>query len=150
MITKRHIMGGIAAVFGLIGVALMPQLVENLDSGQFMVIQSPMSGELSVYTEPGWKWQGFGSVTKYPRRNEFTFQDPSCLKAEHKDEATRGLSIRFYDGGNATLCGSMSWMMPTDPKSIIEIHRDFRSADAFETQAIRRSMEAAATFSGPT
>jgi hypothetical protein len=61
-----------------------------------------------------------------------------------------GLGIRFYDGGNATLCGSVSWMMPLDPKSVLELHRDFRSAEAFELQAIRRSMEAAATFSGPT
>lgn len=41
-------------------------------------------------------------------------------------------------------------MMPSDPKAIIEIHRDFRSNEAFEVQAIRRSMEVAATFSGPT
>ncbi len=136
---------------GIVIVALtLPQLFENLDSSQVMVVQSPMSGELTVHTDPGLKWQGFGSVTKYLRRNEFVFQDPSCLKAEHKNEATRGLGVRFYDGGNATLCGSISWMMPVDPDSIKRIHRDFRSAEAFEVQAIRRSMEAAATFSGPT
>ena len=149
-ITRRHLIGAGAALLGLVGLIAFPQIVENLDSGQFMVIQSPISGDLNVYTEAGWKYQGFGTVTKYPRRNEFSFQDPSCLKSDHKSEATVGLGIRFYDGGNATLCGTISWMMPSDPKSIIEIHRDFRSAEAFEVQAIRRSMEAAATFSGPT
>lgn len=145
-----HIKGVAAAVAGVVALLVSPMLVENLDSGEYMVIQTPVSGDLNVFTDPGWHWQGGGSVTKYPRRNEFSFQDGVCLSEAHKGEATRGLPVRFYDGGNATLCGSMSWMMPTDPKSIIEIHKDFRSAEAFETQAIRRSMEAAATFSGPT
>lgn len=150
MITRTRLTA-IAAGIVTIGVILStPMMVENLDSSEVMVVQSPMSGDLTAFTEPGWHWQGFGSVTKYPRRAEFTFQDVKCLKPEHKNEATRGLEIRFYDGGNATLCGSISWTMPADPKSIIAIHRDFRSAEAFETQAIRRSMEAAATFSGPT
>lgn len=147
---NKQIAGIVLAVAGIIGVVTIPNLVENLDNGELMVVQSPVSGDLSVYTDPGWHWQGGGRVTKYPLRNEFVFQDASCLKEEHKEEATRGLPIRFYDGGNAILCGSVSWLMPTDPKSVLEIHKDFRSADAFETQAIRRSMEAAATFSGPT
>lgn len=149
-ISSLHIKGVAAAVAGVVALLVLPMMVENLDSGEYMVVQSPVSGDLNVFTEPGWHWQGGGSVTKYPRRNEFTFQDASCLDAANKANATGGLTIRFYDGGNATLCGSMSWMMPTDPKSIVEIHKDFRSASAFETQAIRRSMEAAATFSGPT
>lgn len=130
------------------------KLFEDVDAGEIMVIQSPMSGDLTVHTDPGWAWQGFGTVTKYPRRNEFTFSDQACLKegsdpATQKTAASPGLNVRFYDGGQATLCGSMSWMMPSDPKSIIEVHRDFRSAEAFEVQAIRRSMESAATLSGP-
>lgn len=142
-----------AAVFAtlilLVGLICLPQLVEDLDSSEVMVIQS-VSGELKVYTEPGWHYQGFGSVTKYKRRSEFTFVDAVCLPKGSTQRPTGGLNIRFYDGGSAMLCGSISWMMPTDPNAIIEIHRDFRSNEAFEVQAIRRSMEVAATFSGPT
>ncbi|MDR3214091.1 MAG: hypothetical protein LBT71_09300 [Azoarcus sp.] len=126
-----------------------PMIVENLDASEIMVIQSPISGELAVYTDPGWKIQGFGTVTKYPRRNELSFLDPACVINGDREKATRGLHLRFYDGGNAILCGTMSWVMPLDPKNVLSIHKDFRSAEAFETQAIRRSMEAAATFSGP-
>ncbi len=138
----------LVAIIALVG---LPMIFEDLDSSEIMVIQSPVSGELSAYTEPGLKWQGFGSITKYPRRNEFKFNQ-GCLASDKNgsDHSTPGLGIRFYDGGNATLCGSISWMMPLDPKSIIEIHRDFHSAEAFELQAIRRSMESSATFSGPT
>lgn len=142
------------AVFAILAVAALiclPMMFEDLDSSQIMVIQSPISGDLNVYIEPGLKWQGFGSVTKYPRRNEFTFHNGCGTNAKDSGPVGGpGLGVRFYDGGNATLCGSISWMMPLDPKSIIEIHRDFHSAEAFEVQAIRRSMESAAIFSGPT
>lgn len=142
-----------SAVIGIIllGAVLIagPNMIEDLDSSELMVIQSP-TGELTVYTEPGWHLQNFGTVTKYKRRSEFSFVDAACLPKGSPIRPTGGLTIRFYDGGSAMLCGTISWMMPTDPKAVIEIHRDFRSNEAFETQAIRRSMEAAATFSGPT
>lgn len=142
---KRIIFAVTAGVIALFLAICAPMMWENLDSSQLMVVQSPVKGELAVYTEPGLKWQGFGTVTKYPRRMEFKFG------SDNKDEvAGPGLAVRFYDGGNATLVGSMSWLMPLTPKDVIEIHREFRSAEAFEHQAIRRSMESAAIFSGPT
>jgi hypothetical protein len=149
--TLGRILGAsVAAIIVLFMIFAGPMVVENLDASEIMVIQSPVSGELSVYTDPGWKLQGFGTVTKYPRRNELSFMDSACVTNSEREKATRGLHLRFYDGGNAILCGTMSWVMPLDHKSVLNIHRDFRSAEAFETQAIRRSMEAAATFSGPT
>ena len=149
--TGRQIIGAIIGGFAtVVTVFLAPTMIENLDASEIMVIQSPVSGDLKVYTDSGWQWQGGGKVTKYPRRNEFTFRDASCMKKDDAGQATGGLSVRFYDGGNAILCGSMSWVMPTDPNNVIAIHKDFRSAEAFEMQAIRRSMESAATFSGPT
>lgn len=148
----RLIVAGVAGV-GLVATLIAaPMMFENLDASQIMVVQSPVSGDLTVYTDPGLRWQGFGTVTKYPRRNELRFLDTECVKSDGQamSATTGGLPIRFYDGGNATLCGTISWLMPLDPKSVIDIHKEFRSADAFEVQAIRRSMQSAATFSGPT
>lgn len=143
--TNRIITAVVGVVVALFVLIAGPMMVENLDASEIMVIQSPVSGDLTVYTDPGWKYQGFGTVTKYPRRLEFKFGPVN------KDADTGpGLAVRFYDGGNATLRGSISWLMPLAPKDVIEIHKEFRSAEAFEHQAIRRSMESAATFSGPT
>lgn len=151
MITPNRVIAAIiAGICAFVALITLPMMFEDLDSSQIMVIQSPVAGDLTAYTEPGMKWQGFGSVTKYPRRNEFTFHNGCGNEKDGNKIGGPGLGVRFYDGGNATLCGSISWMMPLDPKSIIEIHRDFHSAEAFELQAIRRSMESAAIFSGPT
>jgi hypothetical protein len=145
--TSRIITLGVCIVVALFALVTAPMLVENMDASEIMVVQSPISGELTVYADNGgWKWQGFGTVTKYPRRMEFKFGEAT---GKDKDVGP-GLNIRFYDGGNASLQGSISWLMPLTPKDVIEIHKEFRSAEAFEHQAIRRSMESAATFSGPT
>lgn len=145
--SKSGIMALSIGAIGLVSSAIiLPQLVENLDSAELMVIQSPFSGELSVYTEAGWHWQGMGKVTVYPRRNEYTFGDLN----EKTKKCTSGLNIRFYDGGHANICGTVQWEMPLDEKSIINIHRTFRSAQAVESQAIARALESAAYFSGPT
>lgn len=146
MTPTRIIAAIVAAIVTLALLICLPMMFEDLDSSQIMVIQSPISGELAVHVEPGLKWQGFGSVTKYPRRMEFKFGVPT----EKDKDVGPGLGVRFYDGGNASLQGSISWLMPLAPKDVIEIHKEFRSAEAFEHQAIRRSMESAATFSGPT
>jgi hypothetical protein len=144
--TGRIITAVIGVVIALFVLVAGPMMVENLDASEIMVVQSPVSGDLTVHTDPGWKYQGFGSITKYPRRLEFKFGSVS-----DKDKDTGpGLAVRFYDGGNATLFGTISWLMPLTPKDVIEIHKEFHSAEAFEHQAIRRSMESAATFSGPT
>lgn len=140
-IPRAAIIGTVIGVAGLAALIVIPNVVENLDASEVMVVQSPISGDLTTYIEPGWKWQGFGTVTKYPRRTEFKFTP---------EKGAEGLSIRFYDGGHATLFGSVSWEMPLDPKSIIEIHKAFRSPEGVEAQAIRRAMESAAYFSGPT
>lgn len=133
------VLGGVAVLAALIA---GPMLFENLDAADIMVVQSPIAGDLTTHVEPGWKWQGFGTVTKYPRRKEYKFTPEKTTPD--------GLSVRFYDGGHATLFGSVSWQMPLDPKSILQIHKEFRSVDGVESQAIRRSMETAVYFSGPT
>lgn len=158
---SKRLFGAIAAGLAVVAsIILAPVMFENLDSSEIMVVQSPVSGDLTVHFEPGLKYQGGGSVTKYPRRGEFAFHQGcdapekdaggNIVPQQVSDKSGIGLGVRFYDGGNATLCGSISWMMPLDPTSVLEIHRDFHSAAAFETQAIRRSMESAAIFSGPT
>lgn len=155
VITRSTIVGGVFALLAGLFVITTPALVEDLDAANILIVQSPISGDLTVHTDPGWKFQGYGSVTLYPRRSEFKFTQGCAVTGAAADQkvdghTNPGLAIRFYDGGNAVLCGSISWMMPLDPINVIAIHKDFRSYEAFELQAIRRSMESAATFSGPT
>ena len=143
--------GSILAVLAvLVSVFVSFNMFELQDASEYMVIQNPITGNVAVYTDPGIHFQNFGSVTKFPRRNEYTF---GAIKVDEKTNKSRcigGQSIRFYDGGHADACGAVSWEMPSDEKSIIEIYKAFRTATVVESQAIGRALESAAYFSGPT
>ena len=135
-------------VLGILGVAsvfAVPYVVmnsfENLDAKEVMVIQSPIDGTLAVFTDPGVKWQGFGKVTKYPRRDTFTFG------SNGKDDTSR--KLRFNDGGHANLYGSVSWEMPLKPDQIIAIHKTFGSPEAVESAAVAKMLDAAIYLAGP-
>jgi len=130
---------GIAAAFALPYVIM--NSFENLDAKEVMVIQSPIDGTLAVFTDPGVKWQGFGKITKYPRRDTFSFGGGG------KDDTSR--KLRFNDGGHANLYGSVSWEMPLKPDQIVAIHKTFGSPEAVESAAVAKMLDAAIYLAGP-
>ena len=123
----KNIIGGVVA---LVAVFLVPMLIENQDASELMVIQS-LNGDLNVYSEPGPHWQGFGKVTYYPRQAQYSFCSNSSKEGESLCDNANSTAkkLRFNDGGHANLNGFVMWEMPTDAKSIIEIHKRFGSAD---------------------
>lgn len=151
---RLGVVGG--SLIAAVVVALtIPNLVETLDASEIMVIQNPVSGNLTVYTEPGPKWQGFGKVTKYPRQSQYSFcsttvQDGNVAREVTCDGATTAAKrLRFNDGGHANLNGSVNWEMPLDEASIINIHKKFGSAAGVETRAVGKMLDAAVYLAGP-
>ena len=101
------------------------RLFENLDAEHIMVIQDPMDGEFHWYADPGLRWQGFGKVTKYPRRAIYSFDQIS-----ETGIPTNGKAVQFNDGGHATLAGSIQYEYPVgDMKQMLEIHRNYASPE---------------------
>ncbi|OAI41837.1 hypothetical protein AYO40_06990 [Planctomycetaceae bacterium SCGC AG-212-D15] len=106
-----------------------------------MVIQSPMSGDLTWHTTPGVKLQWFGKVTKYDKRVQLWFRS-----ATKKDDTLR---IRFNDGGHAAISGGISWEMPTDPEHLTMLHTKFGSQQAIEEQLVRTIINKSVYMTGP-
>ena len=145
--------GALIAAAGIVSLAFLlsiPQLFENVDAKDVVVIQSPISGELSVYTEQGVKWQGFGKVTVYPRRDQFSFLVPKAPAEGAQPAPDESIGTRFNDGGNGKISGTMNWAMPMAVDKIVQIHRDFGSIGAIEQQLIRTSMQKVIYNVGPT
>jgi len=126
-----------SAVFLLFGLFSIGSLFENLDSSGIMVVQSPVKGNLTVHVEPGLKWQGFGRITKYPRRAEYPFYGDAAKK------------VRFNDGGHGQLHGAVSWEMPLAPDDVLRIHRSFGSQEGVERQALSKMIDSAVYLAGP-
>ena len=96
--SRRILVAGISAVAFLLLLICLPQLVENLDAKNIMVIQS-VGGDLNTFTEPGWKSQMFGKVTTYSRRDQFSFSS----KPDQGKPNDESISTRFNDGGHGNI-----------------------------------------------
>ena len=118
----------------------------NVDAGEIVVIQAPISGQLTVVSDPGWKWRGFGAVTSYPRRAQFSFSN----RADQGKEADESITTRFNDGGHANISGTINWSMPLSPDKVIALHKDFHSFQAIEQQLIRTQLQKVIYNVGPT
>lgn len=143
-----------AAILAVVSIIAIPNLVETLDAQEIMVIQYPM-GDLEVFTEQGPKAQWFGKVSKYSLRKQYSFC--STVDETTKEEticpgpnvSSMAKRIRFAEGGHALLNGAVSWEMPLDIPSIIQIHKKFGSEMAIESTAIGKMIDSAVYFSGP-
>lgn len=144
--TKLSVSIIVGAILAVLAIICIPQLIENTDARNITVIQSPIDGELSVYTEPGWKWQGFGKVTTYPRRTQFNF----AAAADLDSNEDRSITTRFNDGGHGDISGTVNWQMPLATDKVTALHRDFGSFEAIEQQLIRTSLQKVIYNVGPT
>lgn len=138
---RRLFAAGIAALVVVFTPFIVMNTFENLDAHEIMVVQSPVGGELTVYTDPGVKWQGFGKVTKYPRRATYSFASDGKVDNSKK--------LRFNDGGHANLYGSVNWEMPLSTPEVINIHKTFGSAEGVETAAVAKMIDSAVYLAGP-
>lgn len=132
---------GLVLTLILVGLVSLGALFENNGAGEILVIQAPFSGKLTAYTDPGRKWQGWGTVTHYRKSNQFDFQS--------KGNDDRSIKIRFNDGGHAQVSGAARFDLPLDPAAILDIHQTFGSQGALEHDLIKSVMDKSIYLTGP-
>lgn len=120
----------VAALFGLY---IITHMLENLNTNKIMCVQNPLSGTLTWHNTAGIKWQGFGKLTTYHKRNIYKFEIP----------------VRFNDGGHGTMIGSVQYDMPMDPINLTQIQNKFGGQDAVEKQLIQTVVNKAIYMTGP-
>jgi hypothetical protein len=129
---KMFKLGAAVIVFIILVIGLF-NLFELNGANTIMVIQSPIKGTFHWFTSAGVKWQGFGRVTKYPKREIYEFKT----------------QVRFNDGGHGTMFGSVSYELPLDEKNLSNIHMKFGSIKSLENQLISTVVSKAIYMTGP-
>lgn len=145
METRRIVMLVVSVVMCGAILLSLGNLFENVDAGNILVVQSPVSGNLFFYTSAGIKWQGFGTVTKYNKRSEFWFSS----RTDQGKKADESLLVRFNDGGHANISGGISWEMPLDEEHLTMLHTKFGSQEAVEQALVRKAIEKGVYMTGP-
>lgn len=145
-ITPRNVTLGIIGLIGVLSaVVITPQLLTNVDAKEIVVIQR-ISGQLDVIFDPGWSWQGMGKITRYSRRDEFSFSSVAD-QGKPRDES---IQTRFNDGGHANISGTINWAMPLNHDAVVRLHKDFGSTAAIEQQLMRTVVQKVIYNVGPT
>lgn len=126
------------AVLLLLGACSIPKLVESNSARENLIITS-LSGHITVYTEPGWHWQGLGEVIHYPKRATFSFSK-HLDTGSPKDES---LQIRFNDSGTAQLSGILEYALPNDPEKLKLLHSQYQSAESVQINLIKPNIQRA-------
>lgn len=144
------IVGALAIIIVIVAIS---STLTTVDAGEIIVKQNVLDGELQVWSEPGIEWQNFGGITEYTKSNQYWFGGQPKLNEEGKraqDVTIEDcLSIRFNDQGTAKVCGSVSFDLPTDEKSMIALHERFRSQHSIEERLIKPALAKAIYNSGP-
>ncbi len=121
-------------IFGLIAVVVLVwlsgSLFETNKFGNYQIKQAAMTGTISVRNEPGFYWQGGGSIVTYPVSEDVNFE-------------AENLKVRFNDGSVASVVGTVKFKLPTDPEKQKELHRDYGNYDNVEKNLIVRNVSEA-------
>lgn len=128
----------------VLSIIIASNLFEDVDAGEILVVQSPVSGELEVSKQAGWAWQGGGKVTHYKKSNQFWFLSP-----KEKGDEDNSLPAIWNDGGKSTVSGSVRWDMPLTDKEIIHLHSTFGSLENIEKSLVKTNIEKAIFLTGP-
>ncbi len=138
---RKKIFGTIIAALLIVFTFSISALFEDVDAGQIVVIQAPITGELSVYKEPGWVGQWFGKATHYEKSAQFWFNTT--------DRLDRSINVRWNDAGTATISGSVRYKMPLSDERIIELHSIYGSQEAIENDLIETNLKKSIYMTGP-
>ena len=129
---------------GIIFLTTVNGTYTNVSANEIVVKQAWISGELTVWTEPGIKPLWWGKDTHYDRSRQFWFSS----KTDQGTTEDQSVKITFNDGGHAQLSGSVRYSLPLDVASMTRLHKDFHSREAIDQSLIRTVFEKAIYLSG--
>ena len=135
------------AISGLmIGIVFIGGIAATVDASEIMVVQAPFSGTLTVYSEPGTNLIWWGKVTRYPRRDQYSFSASATQGAT----ADQSIATGFNDGGTGRVSGVMSWEPPLKAEQMIRLHKEYGGFHAIDQQLIRPMLEKVIFSAGAT
>lgn len=146
---SKIIFSGIGVVLMLMVLVYSGKILENIDAEEVLVVQSPISGDLTWYVTPGIKWQGGGKTTTYHKRAIYEFSCKKDEKGECFPSDDRRIKIRFNDGGHAYMSGSIQYELPLDEKNLTSLHTRFGSQEAIQKQLVETVVNKSVYMTGP-
>lgn len=118
---------------------------EDVSNEKIVVNQFPFSGKMAYWTSPGWKWQGWGSITEYYKTQQYWFGGKDADGNEHGTP----IKVVFYDGSIGYVYGSLRIKLPTNEDKLAKIHTDYNGMDRLMNDLVSQTVVKVVYASGP-
>ena len=144
-LTKGKVTAIICGVFALIVLCMMGSIGEDVKNEQIVVNQYPLSGKMSYWTEPGFKWQWFGSTTEYYKTQQFWFGGKDVEGNSHGTP----IKVIFNDASVGYIYGSLRVVLPTDVEHLKLIQTAYNGMDRLMNDLVAQNVVKVIYASGP-
>ena len=144
-LTKGKVAAIICGVFALIVLCMMGSIGEDVKNEQIVVNQYPFSGKMSYWTEPGFKWQWFGSTTDYYKTQQFWFGGKDVEGNSHGTP----IKVIFNDASVGYIYGSLRVVLPTDVEHLKLIQTAYNGMDRLMNDLVAQNVVKVIYSSGP-
>lgn len=136
----------ITAIFALTTLLILGGFGIN-NNGYRTVVQYPWGTTFVKFT-PGWYITFFGSTTEYKDAGTFSFcnsrGEDECMASRAKASVdSNAIAVRYNDGGLGDVEGIVRWELPKDEKSMLDVHRTFRSQTGLANNLIAQQVQEA-------
>jgi regulator of protease activity HflC (stomatin/prohibitin superfamily) len=135
-ISRKQIVGIVCAVFAVVVLCMLGRIGEDVKYETIVVNQFPFSGRMEYWTDPGWKAQLFGKTTTYHKTEQLWFGGKDI------NDVSIGspIPVRFYDGSEGLIYGSLRVKLPTDMKYLSKIQTDYNGMDRLMNDLIKQTV----------
>jgi hypothetical protein len=127
------------AVSVLAGLGLVTMTAGFNQAGYKTVVQT-WSGSLFVKADPGMYLKWFGTATEYPDFLTFDF-DQKTDNDDGRSITQQGIEVQYQEGGKGHVFGQVRFELPKDEKTMIELHKAYRSPTGIAYKLIKPSVE---------
>lgn len=145
-----------AIVLGLIAIVLISSigyLVEDMDKRQIGINQIPISGQYDYWTDGGFQWQKYGSVSIYDKTSQIWFnqikKDENGNVYVTPDMDNPAMAITYNDKGKGFVLGSVRVEMPLETKYLERIQTHYGSQEKLIRDLIKPTLGKVIISCGP-
>ena len=135
-ISRKTVVGIISAIFAIVVISMFGSIGEDVKNQTIVVNQFPISGRMEYWTEPGFQWQLFGKTTTYYKTEQLWFGG----KDMNDRSVGSPIPVRFYDGSEGLIYGSLRVELPTDTKYLAKIQREYDGMDRLMNDLIKQTV----------
>ena len=124
---------------------MLGSIGEDVKNEQIVVNQYPLTGKMSYWTEPGFKWQWFGKTTEYYKTQQFWFGGKDVEGNSHGTP----IKVIFNDASVGYIYGSLRVVLPTDVEHLKLIQTAYNGMDRLMNDLVAQNVVKVIYASGP-